>query len=66
VLLFVSPENIANILCFVQGFQGFRGGLDVQHGHTGESSIHSIYQDREIMFHVSTKLPYVEGDRQQV
>nr|CAB3265433.1 rap1 GTPase-activating protein 1 [Phallusia mammillata] len=50
----------------LQGFQGFRGGLDVNHGHTGETSIHSVFEDREIMFHVSTKLPYVEGDRQQL
>ncbi|XP_078494333.1 uncharacterized protein LOC100183188 isoform X5 [Ciona intestinalis] len=50
----------------LQGFGGFRGGLDVNHGHTGQSSVHSHFLDQEVMFHVSTKLPYVEGDRQQL
>nr|XP_026689759.1 uncharacterized protein LOC100183188 isoform X4 [Ciona intestinalis] len=50
----------------LQGFGGFRGGLDVNHGHTGQTSVHSHFLDQEVMFHVSTKLPYVEGDRQQL
>ncbi|XP_077970513.1 uncharacterized protein LOC120327908 isoform X2 [Styela clava] len=50
----------------LQGFKGFRGGLDVQHGHTGDTSVYGKYADKEVMFHVSTMLPYIEGDRQQL
>lgn len=44
----------------------FRGGLDVFHGQTGSEAIFTSFQGREIMFHVATKLPYTEGDPQQV
>lgn len=36
------------------------------HGQTGAESVYTIFRDREIMFHVSTKLPFTEGDAQQV
>ena len=36
------------------------------HGQTGVESVYTIFRDREIMFHVSTKLPFTEGDTQQV
>lgn len=61
--------------CFMFGFTlnrpilllcRFRGGLDVTHGQTGTESIYHNFHDKEIMFHVSTKLPYTEGDSQQV
>ncbi|NWH67991.1 RPGP1 protein, partial [Geococcyx californianus] len=44
----------------------FRGGLDVTHGQTGSESVYCNFHDKEIMFHVSTKLPYTEGDTQQL
>lgn len=44
----------------------FRGGLDVTHGQTGSESVYHNFHNKEIMFHVSTKLPYTEGDTQQV
>lgn len=47
-------------------FKGFRGGLDVTHGQTGQESIYTNFHNKEIMFHVSTKLPYTEGDSQQL
>ncbi|XP_034021687.1 rap1 GTPase-activating protein 1 isoform X3 [Thalassophryne amazonica] len=47
-------------------FKGFRGGLDVTHGQTGTESIYTNFHNKEIMFHVSTKLPYTEGDSQQL
>ncbi|KAJ8360478.1 hypothetical protein SKAU_G00170030 [Synaphobranchus kaupii] len=47
-------------------FKGFRGGLDVTHGQTGTESIYTHFHNKEIMFHVSTKLPYTEGDSQQL
>ncbi|XP_057702145.1 rap1 GTPase-activating protein 1 isoform X6 [Corythoichthys intestinalis] len=47
-------------------FKGFRGGLDVTHGQTGTESVYTNFHGKEIMFHVSTKLPYTEGDSQQL
>ncbi|XP_069466463.1 rap1 GTPase-activating protein 1 isoform X2 [Ambystoma mexicanum] len=50
----------------LQDFKGFRGGLDVTHGQTGTESIYCNFRNKEIMFHVSTKLPFTEGDAQQL
>nr|XP_034976139.1 rap1 GTPase-activating protein 1 isoform X4 [Zootoca vivipara] len=50
----------------LQDFKGFRGGLDVTHGQTGTESVYYNFRNKEIMFHVSTKLPYTEGDAQQL
>uniref|UniRef100_A0A3P9NZX1 Si:ch1073-90m23.1 n=1 Tax=Poecilia reticulata TaxID=8081 RepID=A0A3P9NZX1_POERE len=50
----------------LQGFRGFRGGLDVCHGQTGNEAVFTSFHGREIMFHVSTKLPYTEADPQQL
>uniref|UniRef100_A0A1A8HKM7 RAP1 GTPase activating protein n=3 Tax=Nothobranchius korthausae TaxID=1143690 RepID=A0A1A8HKM7_9TELE len=47
-------------------FKGFRGGLDVTHGQTGTESVYTLFHNKEIMLHVSTKLPYTEGDSQQL
>ncbi|XP_031429261.1 rap1 GTPase-activating protein 2a isoform X7 [Clupea harengus] len=50
----------------LQDFKGFRGGLDVSHGQTGTQSVYTVFRQREIMLHVSTKLPFTEGDVQQL
>ncbi|GFU20600.1 rap1 GTPase-activating protein 1 [Nephila pilipes] len=50
----------------LKDFKGFRGGLDAHYGQTGEDSVYTQYKDSEIMFHVSTLLPYTEGDSQQL
>ncbi|XP_068185122.1 rap1 GTPase-activating protein 1 isoform X7 [Antennarius striatus] len=50
----------------LHNFKGFRGGLDVTHGQTGTESVYCNYRNKEVMFHVSTKLPYTEGDAQQL
>ncbi|XP_029433804.1 rap1 GTPase-activating protein 1 isoform X5 [Rhinatrema bivittatum] len=50
----------------LQDFKGFRGGLDVTHSQTGTESVYLNFRSKEIMFHVSTKLPYTEGDAQQL
>lgn len=33
---------------------------------TGMHSLYTVYQDHEIMFHVSTMLPYTPNNQQQV
>ncbi|XP_077447642.1 rap1 GTPase-activating protein 2-like isoform X3 [Stigmatopora argus] len=50
----------------LRDFKGFRGGLDVSHGQTGSQSVYTVHRRREVMFHVSTKLPFTEGDSQQL
>ncbi|XP_057677155.1 rap1 GTPase-activating protein 2-like isoform X1 [Corythoichthys intestinalis] len=50
----------------LQDFKGFRGGLDVSHGQTGSQSVYTVHRQQEVMFHVSTKLPFTEGDSQQL
>nr|XP_020466565.1 rap1 GTPase-activating protein 2-like [Monopterus albus] len=50
----------------LQGFTGFRGGLDVCHGQTGSEAVFTSFRGREIMFHVATKLPFTECDPQQL
>lgn len=46
--------------------RGYRGGLDIQNGHTGDQAVYEVFKEREIMFHVSTLLPYTESDPQQL
>lgn len=46
--------------------RGYRGGLDIQNGHTGDQAVYEIFKEREIMFHVSTLLPFTESDPQQL
>ncbi|EFA75957.1 hypothetical protein PPL_10533 [Heterostelium album PN500] len=50
----------------LQGWQNYRGGLDVKSNTTGTESIYEKYQGFEIMFHVATMLPYSHLDTQQV
>ncbi|XP_055863657.1 rap1 GTPase-activating protein 1-like isoform X6 [Biomphalaria glabrata] len=50
----------------LKNFKGFRGGLDTTHCQTGAESVYTQYNGKEIMFHVSTLLPYTEGDAQQL
>uniref|UniRef100_A0A1I8M4M8 Rap-GAP domain-containing protein n=1 Tax=Musca domestica TaxID=7370 RepID=A0A1I8M4M8_MUSDO len=46
--------------------KGYRGGLDIQNGHTGDTAIYEVFKEREVIFHVSTMLPHTEGDPQQL
>eukprot|EP00047_Mylnosiga_fluctuans_P022768 m.125577 g.125577 ORF g.125577 m.125577 type:complete len:936 (-) comp9379_c0_seq6:176-2983(-) len=50
----------------LQGFTGFRGGLDITAGQTGTESVYTTLDRYKIMFHVSTLLPYEENKTQQV
>lgn len=40
--------------------------MDIQNGHTGDTAVYEVYKGREIMFHVSTLLPYTDNDPQQL
>lgn len=50
----------------LKGWTGFRAGLDVRSGTTGSHSVFTKFMELNIMFHVSTFLPYTPGDSQQV
>ncbi|XP_067641103.1 GTPase-activating Rap/Ran-GAP domain-like protein 3 isoform X1 [Eurosta solidaginis] len=50
----------------LKGWDRFRGGLDVKGDMTGKHSVYTLYEGHEIMFHVSTLLPYSRDNRQQV
>ncbi|CRK87723.1 CLUMA_CG001513, isoform A [Clunio marinus] len=50
----------------LKNHKGYRGGLDIQNGHTGDAAIYEVFEDREIIFHVSTMLPFTNGDPQQL
>jgi len=50
----------------LKGYTGFRGGLDVESDTTGTHSVVSKFHTFEIMFHVSTLLPFTQANSQQV
>lgn len=50
----------------LKGFEGYRAQLDNRNDSTGESSVYTQFQGREIMFHVSTLLPWTPNNRQQL
>ena len=50
----------------LKDWKKFRGGLDVRGNMTGAESVYTTHEEHEIMFHVSTMLPFSADDRQQV
>lgn len=44
----------------------YRGGLDTQYGQTGDEAIYQNFKGRQIIFHVSTLLPFTDNDPQQL
>ncbi|KYB27859.1 Signal-induced proliferation-associated 1-like protein 2 [Tribolium castaneum] len=50
----------------LKGFAKYKAGLDNKSDSTGLYSVYSQYQDCEIMFHVSTMLPFTPNNRQQL
>ncbi|CAM4570103.1 unnamed protein product [Lepidochelys kempii] len=64
-----SFQRLLNLLgdtVTLKGWTGYRGGLDTKNDTTGIYSIYTVYQGHEIMFHVSTMLPYSKENKQQV
>uniref|UniRef100_A0A8D1RJF8 GTPase-activating Rap/Ran-GAP domain-like protein 3 n=1 Tax=Sus scrofa TaxID=9823 RepID=A0A8D1RJF8_PIG len=58
--------NLLGDTITLKGWTGYRGGLDTKNDTTGIHSVYTIYQGHEIMFHVSTMLPYSKENKQQV
>nr|XP_005002599.1 signal-induced proliferation-associated 1-like protein 3 isoform X2 [Cavia porcellus] len=58
-------ELLGEKVC-LKGFTKYAAQLDVKTDSTGTHSLYTTYQDYEIMFHVSTLLPYTPNNRQQL
>jgi len=50
----------------LKNWEGYSGGLDTKYDSTGKESIYTKFQGVEIMFHVSTLLPFSPDDEQQI
>nr|DBA26951.1 TPA: hypothetical protein GDO54_011140 [Pyxicephalus adspersus] len=50
----------------LKGFNKYRAQLDIKTDSTGTHSLYTTYKDYELMFHVSTMLPYMPKNRQQL
>uniref|UniRef100_A0A3Q2Y3Y0 Signal induced proliferation associated 1 like 2 n=1 Tax=Hippocampus comes TaxID=109280 RepID=A0A3Q2Y3Y0_HIPCM len=50
----------------LKGFAKYRAQLDNKTDSTGTHSLYTTYKDYELMFHVSTMLPYTPNNRQQL
>ncbi|XP_018583187.2 signal-induced proliferation-associated 1-like protein 1 isoform X2 [Scleropages formosus] len=50
----------------LKGFTKYRAQLDTKTDSTGTHSLYTTYKDYEIMFHVSTLLPYTPNNKQQL
>jgi Rap/ran-GAP len=50
----------------LQGWPRFAGGLDTKQQSTGDTSVYTRHEGFEIMFHVSTMLPFNKADKQQL
>uniref|UniRef100_A0A4W4E6U7 Rap-GAP domain-containing protein n=1 Tax=Electrophorus electricus TaxID=8005 RepID=A0A4W4E6U7_ELEEL len=50
----------------LKGWEKYRAQLDTKTDSTGTHSLYTRYQDYEIMFHISTMLPYTPNNTQQL
>eukprot|EP00005_Dracoamoeba_jomungandri_P003763 CAMPEP_0174254862 /NCGR_PEP_ID=MMETSP0439-20130205/4207_1 /TAXON_ID=0 /ORGANISM="Stereomyxa ramosa, Strain Chinc5" /LENGTH=1465 /DNA_ID=CAMNT_0015336739 /DNA_START=50 /DNA_END=4447 /DNA_ORIENTATION=+ len=50
----------------LQGWDKYRGGLDTKENSTGNFSVFTEFHGMQIMFHISTFLPYSQTNKQQV
>ena len=50
----------------LKGFEKYKAGLCTKNDSTGLYSIYTCQDEKEIMFHVSTLLPFTPNNRQQL
>ncbi|KAH9491427.1 Signal-induced proliferation-associated 1-like protein 2 [Bulinus truncatus] len=50
----------------LKGFESYRAGLDCKMDTTGTHSYYTTFNNNEIMFHVSTLLPFTPNNKQQL
>ncbi|CAG9824723.1 unnamed protein product [Phaedon cochleariae] len=61
-----TPARMARLLNDQLNVDNFTPVLHPKNGHTGDTAVYEVFKEREIMFHVSTLLPYTEHDPQQL
>ncbi|XP_076380937.1 GTPase-activating Rap/Ran-GAP domain-like protein 3 isoform X3 [Megalopta genalis] len=62
-------DNFLEILgerIWLKNWDKYRGGLDVKGDMTGKESYYTVYAGHEVMYHVSTMLPYSKDNPQQL
>lgn len=50
----------------LKGFEGYKGGLDTKGDTAGKESVYTLFEEQELMFHVSTLLPFTPSNPQQL
>eukprot|EP01130_Rhizamoeba_saxonica_P006726 TRINITY_DN2688_c0_g1_i1.p1 TRINITY_DN2688_c0_g1~~TRINITY_DN2688_c0_g1_i1.p1 ORF type:complete len:450 (-),score=81.17 TRINITY_DN2688_c0_g1_i1:1148-2497(-) len=65
-LAFITFLELLGDYVTLSGFEKFRGGLDTKYNSTGEKSLYTEWGNYEIMYHVSTLLPYSSSNPQQL
>eukprot|EP01091_Cochliopodium_minus_P011312 TRINITY_DN3170_c0_g2_i1.p1 TRINITY_DN3170_c0_g2~~TRINITY_DN3170_c0_g2_i1.p1 ORF type:complete len:810 (-),score=257.24 TRINITY_DN3170_c0_g2_i1:80-2509(-) len=50
----------------LKGWEKYRGGLNVKDDATGKESIYTEFEGFEVMFHISTMLPFFKEDPQEL
>ncbi|XP_065189694.1 signal-induced proliferation-associated 1-like protein 1 [Sycon ciliatum] len=64
--LFKSFLECLGTMVELKGFTRYRAQLDNKNDTTGTHSVYTEYCGNELMFHVSTLLPYTDGKKQQL
>ena len=59
-------EDVLGEKVKLKGWNRYKGGLDVNSDQTGLESVFTEFEGHEVMFHVSTLLPFHADDPQQV
>jgi len=65
-VLFEDFLNLLGTHISLRGWEKYRGGLDTSGDATGSHGLYTDWRGFEIMFHVSTLLPYSQTNPQQV
>uniref|UniRef100_A0A3B1JDP6 Signal induced proliferation associated 1 like 3 n=1 Tax=Astyanax mexicanus TaxID=7994 RepID=A0A3B1JDP6_ASTMX len=63
--MYNNEELLGETVC-LRGFSKYAAQLDTKTDSTGTHSLYTTYQGYEIMFHVSTMLPYMPNNPQQL
>ncbi|BFZ07123.1 hypothetical protein BsWGS_10162 [Bradybaena similaris] len=64
--IFEEFLNLISQKVRLKGFEKYRAGLDCKTDTTGTHSYYTTFNNNEVMFHVSTMLPYTPNNKQQL
>ncbi|ELT91917.1 hypothetical protein CAPTEDRAFT_143813 [Capitella teleta] len=63
---FEKFNNLLGDRIRLKGWEKFKGGLDNKSDTTGKEAVHTVYEGHEVIFHISTMLPFTPDNSQQV